>query len=207
MAKEAMIALAQELFPLNRSLTGHGVRDSLEILNRDHPELVIRRFHSGQQVFDWQIPKQWEIKDAYIEHVESGQRFAEFVKLNLHVVGYSEPVNKVMPLDQLKSRIFTQPEQPEWVPYVTSYYSRSWGFCMSEAEKASLPPGDYRAFIDSELFDGEMLYADAFFPGKTHREVFFSSYMHVTHFAQSSAVEELPITCRWTAYNLFKVVA
>jgi len=172
-----MLSWAQSLYPIPRSLTGDGVRETLGFLSEVTKGLRIHSVRSGSAVFDWAIPQEWKIRDAYIEHLDSGQRFAEFSKLNLHVVGYSEPIDLVMPLEQLSPRIYTQPDQPNWVPYVTSYYKRSWGFCMSEKEKASLPSGDYRVFIDSELFDGEMLYADALIRGKSPKELFFSSYI------------------------------
>jgi len=172
-----MISWARELYPIPRSLTGDGVRQTLDYLSVLNPILQTKGVKSGQPVFDWNVPEEWKIVDAYIEHLDSGQRFAEFSKLNLHVVGYSEPVDQIMSLDQLKPKIFTHPDQPDWVPYVTSYYKRSWGFCMSEREKASLPLGDYRVVIDSALFEGEMLYADARIVGESEKEVFFSSYI------------------------------
>lgn len=172
-----MIAWAKELYPLNRSLTGDGVRQTLDYVTALNDEWQLSSYGSGSDVFDWKIPQEWNIREAFIEHVESGSRFASFSDLNLHVVGYSEPVDTVMPLDELRPRIYTQPDQPDWVPYVTSYYRKSWGFCMSENEKRAIPEGDYRVFIDSELFDGEMLLADAVIPGERDDEIFFSSYI------------------------------
>ena len=172
-----MLSWAREMFPMPRSLTGEGVRQTLAFLSNLNPILRIHAVKSGAQVLDWEVPDEWKIREAYLEHLSSGQRFAEFKNLNLHVVGYSEPVDQVMTLSELKPRIFTHPDEPTWVPYVTSYYNRTWGFCMSEKEKNSLPQGEYRVVIDSELFDGEMLFADATIVGKSEREVFFSTYI------------------------------
>lgn len=173
----SMIDLAKYLFPIPRSLTGRGFKDSLNHLVGLNPELKVSAFPTGYPVFDWEVPQEWEIRDAFIEHIESGERFAEFSKHNLHLVGYSEPVDTIMPLEELKQRIFTQPDQPDWIPYVTSYYRRTWGFCMSENQKAALLEGDYRVVIDSELFDGEMLLADTVLPGAEEKELFFSTYL------------------------------
>lgn len=128
-------------------------------------------------VFDWSVPQEWNVREAFIEHIDSGARFAQFSTSNLHLVGYSEPVDTVLPLEEIKNRIFTEPDQPEWVPYVTSYYNRTWGFCMSENEKSTLPDGDYRVVVDSDLRNGEILIGDAIFPGAERREIFFSTYI------------------------------
>lgn len=175
--KHRMIDWAIDLWPLNRSLTGPGVRETLSYLRVLNPELREHSAKSGEEVFDWTVPQEWHVRDAFLEHVETGERFAEFSKSNLHLVGYSEPVNTVMQLEDLKSRIFTQLDQPDWVPYVTSYYKRTWGFCLSQNDFDALPDGAYRVVVDSELFDGEMLYSDAVLQGETDEEVFFSTYV------------------------------
>lgn len=166
-----------DLWPLNRSLTGPGIRETISYLRTLNPEVREQTANSGDEVFDWTVPQEWSVRDAFLEHVETGKRFAEFSKSNLHLVGYSEPVNTVIDLDELKSRIFTQPDQPGWVPYVTSYYEKTWGFCLSQNDFDTLPNGSYRVVIDSELFDGEMLFADAILGGETEEEVFFSTYI------------------------------
>ena len=171
-----MHAFASELWPLNRSLTGVGVNKTFQILADRHPELQLHTFLSGEQVFDWQIPKQWDMRDAYIEH-ESGQRFAEFSKNNLHVLGYSAPIDKTVSRQDLDTYIYTQPDQPDWVPYVTSYYKERSGFCMSENTRAALPDGNYRIFVDSTLSDGELNIAECVFPGESEEEVLFSTYV------------------------------
>jgi aminopeptidase-like protein len=176
-AGEAMVSWAKEMFPFPRSLTGKGVRETLHYLRTINPEMRVVSYPSGARVFDWEVPLEWLVDEAFIEHVPSGRRFANFSDSNLHLVGYSEPVDDVMSREDVKGRIFTQPEQPNWIPYVTSYYRRTWGFCMSENEKNALPSGDYRVVISSKLFDGEMLLADAVLPGQQSQEIFFSSYI------------------------------
>jgi len=172
-----MLNWAKDLFPIARSLTGDGVRETITYLQKINPEFSIESFKTGEQAFDWQIPQEWKIRDAYIEHVETGQRFAEFSKSNLHILGYSEPVDVVMERDALLQHIYTQPDQPSLIPYVTSYYTRRWGFCMAHYKKATLPPGDYRVVVDSMLFDGELIVADAIVRGHLKDELLFSSYV------------------------------
>lgn len=188
-----MLGWAKGMFPFPRSLTGPGFKKTLEYLGALNPELGQLHFSTGSAVFDWEVPQEWDIRDAFIEHIDSGERFAEFSKLNLHLAGYSEPVDATMPLEDLKSRIYTQPDQPDWVPYVTSYYRRTWGFCMSENQKAALPEGDYRVVIDSELFDGEMLLAHAVLPGSEEKELFFSTY--ICHPSMANNELSGPVVC------------
>ena len=168
---------AKDLWPFNRSLSGPGVVKTLEYLKNLNPELTLHTIPTGETVFDWEIPQEWVVRDAFLEHLESGQRFAEFSTNNLHLVGYSEPVDLVLDLSELKPRIHTDAEHKDWVPYVTSYYERTWGFCLSDNEKASLPEGRYRVLVDTELFAGEMTYADALLEGEGTDEVFFSTYI------------------------------
>lgn len=177
MADYDMLGWAKDLFPIARSLTGDGVRETFAYLQKLNHEIEIKSFPTGETVFDWEIPQEWRIRDAYLEHVETGQRFAEFSKCNLHVVGYSEPVDRVMDKDELLPHIYTQKDQPDLIPYVTSYYKRRFGFCMAQSEKATLPDGQYRAMIDSELFDGELLVGDVLIKGESEQEIMFSSYI------------------------------
>lgn len=167
---------ARALWPYCRSLTGPGVTKTLEILQERHPNLGLHSFKTGDQVFDWEIPKAWTIRDAYIEH-ESGQRFAEFSKLNLSVVGYSTPLDIVLPRDKLDPYLFTQPDQPDRVPYVTSYYRERAGFCLSENQKNALPEGNYRLVIDSDLTNGELVVADCLIEGESNEEILLSTYI------------------------------
>ena len=137
-----MYKLAEELYPIGRSLTGAGVRKTLSILQRELPELTVHEVPSGTRVFDWTVPKEWAIRQAYIED-EAGNRIVDYDKLNLHVVGYSTPVDRWVDLEELKQYIYVQAGQPDAVPYVTSYYKERYGFCMSEQQRDSLKPGKY----------------------------------------------------------------
>ena len=137
-------------------------------------DLKILSFKSGKKVFDWIIPNEWNIKDSYIEH-ELGQKYAEFSKSNLHVINYSIPINKWISKDELLKHIYTRKDFPDAIPYVTSYYKRNWGFCLSENEKKKLPNGKFKAFINSKLAPGELNLAEARLIGKSQKEIFFST--------------------------------
>ena len=129
-----MIKWAKDLFPICRSITGIGIRKTIKYFKKINPEFKVVKFKTGKKVFDWNIPNEWNIKDAYIEH-NSGKKFAEFKKSNLHVVGYSTPVNTKITKKNLLKHIYTQKNQPNAIPYVTSYYKKRWGFCLSENQK------------------------------------------------------------------------
>ena len=171
-----MLKWAKDLFSICRSITGDGTRMTLSYFEKINPEFRRLKFKTGQKVFDWEIPKEWNIKDAYLEH-ESGKRYAEFKKCNLHIVGYSKPVNKKISKKELLNYIHTQKDQPDSIPYVTSYYKERWGFCLSENQKSKLPDGNYKVIIDSDLKNGNLELSDAIFKGKTKKEIFFSSYI------------------------------
>jgi aminopeptidase-like protein len=172
-----MLQWAQDLFPIPRSLTGNGVRKTLDYLKAINNELVVHSFPTGATVFDWEVPKEWNIREAWFEHVESGERFAIFAESNLHILGYSVPVDKIIPKAELLKHIYTQPDQPDLIPYVTSYYKERWGFCITEVQKQLLPDGDYHVYIDSEHTHGELLVADALVSGASKSEIMFSSYI------------------------------
>lgn len=173
---ETMIQWMKDLWNYPRSITGHGTRSTLEYLKNLNSDLNIHSFKTGQKVFDWTIPDEWNIYDAYIEH-ESGERFAEFSKSNLNILGYSIPCNMKLSLDDLLPHIYTQPDQPDLTPYVTSYYTKNWGFCMSENEKKLLKEGMYHIVIDAEKSPGELELADLIIPGDSSEEIFFSTYI------------------------------
>lgn len=164
------------LWPINRSITGEGVRTSLEKIQSLVPELQIRSIKSGSQVFDWVVPKEWMIREAWIKD-PSGKVICDFKRNNLHVVGYSVPVNKKMLLSELDAHLFSLREIPDAVPYVTSYYEENWGFCISHNERLALQDGEYEVFIDSALFDGSLNFGEIYFQGDTHHEVFLSTYI------------------------------
>ena len=171
-----MIQWMKDMWGYPRSLTGHGTRKTLEYLKDINPELNIHSFKSGLKVFDWEIPDEWNIYDAYIEH-ESGQKFAEFSKNNLHILGYSNACNMEVTLSELLPHIYTQPDQPDVIPYVTSYYEDRWGFCMSENDKQKLPDGKYRVIIDATKGAGSLELADLIINGQSNKEIFFSTYV------------------------------
>jgi aminopeptidase-like protein len=169
--------LAAELYPICRSITGDGVRRSLEILGR-HIGIATTEVPTGTQVFDWTIPREWNIRAAYIEDA-TGKRVVDFRNSSLHVLNYSAPVRAVLALDELKKHIYTLPEQPDLVPYRTSYYEERWGFCMSQRALEALPAGDYTAVIDSTLADGSLTYGEHVVAGTSEDEVLLSA--HICH--------------------------
>lgn len=176
-AGESMMALIRRLYPINRSITGAGLRDTLAELGREVP-LQIVEVPTGTEVFDWSVPKEWNIRGGYIED-QNGSRVVDFEDHNLHVVGYSVPVDRKMPLSELRPRLHTLPDKPDWIPYRTSYYSEDWGFCLSHNTLESLEDGEYRVRIDSDLTDGSLTYAECFIPGREEQEVLF--FAHTCH--------------------------
>lgn len=169
-----MYRLISELYPICRSITGEGLRQTLRHLQTQIP-LEIREVPTGTQVFDWTVPKEWNIRDAYVKN-SHGERVIDFRKSNLHVVNYSVPVNRRMPLAELKEHLFTLPANPDWIPYRTSYYKESWGFCLSERECSALKEEEYEVFIDSSLKQGHLSYGECFLPGETRDEVLISTH-------------------------------
>lgn len=177
---QEMYDLADKIFPICRSITGAGVRETLNILSeylaKDGIKLDIKEVPSGTQVFDWTVPKEWIVRAAYIED-RQGNKIIDMKDNNLHVMGYSIPVDKWVSLDELKECIYTQPDQPEVIPYVTSYYKERYGFCMSEEQLSMLQAGEYHIYIDSELIDGSLTYAEVVMPGETDEEILLTSYV------------------------------
>lgn len=173
---KTMYKLCGELFPICRSLTGNGVRETFRILKQYYPEITVFEVPSGTAAFDWTIPKEWNIEDAYIEDSQ-GNKVLDFKENNLHVLGYSTPVDKVMDLEELKEHIYTLQDQPEVIPYVTSYYKERFGFAMTQRKKDSLLPGKYHAVIKSELTEGHLTYGEIKIKGQTEQEIFISTYI------------------------------
>ncbi|OFV92912.1 MAG: aminopeptidase [Acidobacteria bacterium RIFCSPLOWO2_02_FULL_61_28] len=172
---EMLHRLAVRLFPICRSLTGNGVRQTLNIL-REHIPLQIHDVPSGTQVLDWTVPKEWNIRDAFVED-EHGNRIIDFRSNNLHVVGYSVPVACWVSLSELQKHLYSLEDQPDAIPYITSYYQERWGFCIAHHERVRLREGQYRVFIDSDLKDGHLTYGECIVPGREDREVFLSTYI------------------------------
>lgn len=168
--------LAKEMFPICRSITGPGVRETFDILRRYMPDMKLYEVPTGTKVYDWTVPNEWTIREAYIEN-ESGERIIDMKENNLHVLGYSAPVDEWMTLSELKEHIFTLKDQPDLIPYNTSYYEERWGFCMSDDMLKSLPEGRYHAYVDSTLAPGSLTYGELLIPGNSHEEIFFSSYI------------------------------
>jgi aminopeptidase-like protein len=172
-----MFALAEAIYPICRSITGNGVRETLRHLG-EHIGLKVHEVPTGTSAFDWSVPREWNIRDAFIKNA-AGERVLDFRACNLHVVSYSNPVRGRFRLDELKKHIFTLPEQPDLIPYRTSYYTESWGFCMAHRRLQALPDGVYDVLIDSTLEDGSMSYGEFFHQGESDEEILFSA--HVCH--------------------------
>ena len=171
-----MYALADELFPVCRSITGEGTRYTLNRLQKEVQEITLHEVPCGTKVFDWTIPKEWKIEEAFIED-SAGNRIVDFSNNNLHVVGYSVPVDEIISLEELNNHIYSLPEHPDWIPYVTSYYKERWGFCMSHNQRLSLKEDKYHVVVKSELFNGSLTYAELLIPGKREKEIFLSTYV------------------------------
>lgn len=173
----AMYELVRDLYPICRSITGDGVRRTLEILARYHP---IQTFEvpTGTSVLDWTVPKEWNIRDAWIKNA-AGDKVVDFRESNLHVVNYSVPVRATMSLEALTPRLHSLPAEPKLVPYRTSYYEETWGFCLAHEKLTALPAGDYEVCIDSTLADGSLTYGEVVLPGESSDEILISA--HVCH--------------------------
>ena len=167
---------ASELWPLNRSLTGEGVRETLNKISKHLPNLVLKSVPSQTQVFDWTVPQEWAVRDAYII-TPNGEKICDFSENNLHLLGYSIPFSGKLTLDELKNHLYTSPEQPEAIPFVTSYYKKRWGFSLTQNQFNSLEDGIYKVMIDTKLFDGELNYGELLIHGKSEKEIFLSTYI------------------------------
>ena len=176
MIGQEILDFAKVVFPINRSLTGEGVRETFRHIKEHLPGLTVHAVPSGTEAFDWVVPNEWEITEAYIED-SSGKRLVDFANNNLHVVGYSTAVDVSLSLDELQEHLHSLPDKPEAIPYVTSYYSDRWGFCLTHLQRMALVPDTYRAVIRSRKFQGVMNYAELIIPGESSKEVFLSTYI------------------------------
>ncbi len=160
--------LFDELFPILRSITGPGLRQSYDIFSRYMP-LTVQSIPTGTSVFDWTVPQEWHCNDAYLLDPD-GQKVADMKRLNLEVVNYSEPVNSEIELEELQNHLYSLPELPNAIPYVTSYYKKRWGFCVSQNTRDKLKPGTYKAVIDSEFVNGHLDIAQTVLEGESKRK-------------------------------------
>jgi aminopeptidase-like protein len=171
---EEIHAFISELYPICRSITGNGVRKTLELI-KQHIPLEIREVPSGTRVFDWTVPREWNIRDAYVIDPD-GKKVIDFAASNLHVVNYSTPVHQTLPLSELKAHLYSLPDHPDWIPYRTSYYKESWGFCLSHRVLESLIDGEYEVRIDSSLESGSLTYGECFIKGESDDEILISTH-------------------------------
>ena len=168
--------LCELLFPICRSITGNGLRKTLSIIKNIIPELKVVEVPTGYKAFDWVVPPEWNISDAYILDPH-GKKIVDFQESNLHVVGYSIPMNKSLSLEELLEHLYSLPEKPDAIPYVTSYYEKRWGFCLTDNLRKTLLPGDYKVYIESCLEEGSLSYGELIIPGESDEEIFLSTYI------------------------------
>ncbi len=178
MIGEQMYNLVKRLFPINRSITGKGFRKSLRIIREFLPKLQIKSIKSGEKCFDWTVPLEWDVEEAYIEEYPSGKKIVDFRKNNLHLVSYSVAVDKVLTFEELDKHLYYREDLPDAIPYVTSYYHPNWGFCLTYNQYKSLDRSKkYRVVIRSKHFQGELNYGELIIPGESEKEIFFSTYL------------------------------
>ena len=172
-----MHQFAGELYPICRSITGHGIRQTLAMIEMRIP-LVISEVPTGASVFDWTIPREWNVRDAYIKN-SRGERVVDFQKHNLHLMSYSIPVHATMSLNDLRPHLHSVPDHPDWIPYRTSYYREDWGFCLTHTQLMALEDGNYEVCIDSSFEQGNLTYGECYLPGRSTDEVLISC--HICH--------------------------
>jgi aminopeptidase-like protein len=171
---DEIYSLIRELYPICRSITGEGFRDTLARIRKEIP-LDVHEVSSGTQVFDWTVPKEWNIRDAYVKN-SRGERIIDFKRHNLHVVNYSVPVRRKMSLAELRAHLHTLADQPDWIPYRTSYYKENWGFCLSHNQLQTMREDEYEVCIDSALENGSLTYGECYLPGESSAEVLISCH-------------------------------
>jgi aminopeptidase-like protein len=193
-----MHALMTELFPVCRSITGDGFRATLRRLGREVP-ITLTEVPTGTRVFDWTVPKEWNIRDAWIADA-TGRRVVDFNASNLHVVNYSVPVRRRMTLEELRPRLHSLPDQPDLVPYRTTYYAEDWGFCLSHRRLEALPAGEYEVCIDATLEPGHLTYGECLLPGETTDEILIS--IHSCHPSLANDNLSGMVVAAWLARQL-----
>ena len=174
---QRMYALAERLFPICRSITGNGLRETLRILQQEIP-LTLYEVPTGTPAFDWVVPREWNIRDAYIKN-SRGEKIVDFQQNNLHVLNYSTPINARMSLEELRPHLFTLPDKPEWIPYRTSYFNDNWGFCITQRQLETMPDDDYEVVIDSSLEPGALSYGELTIPGESEEQILL--FAHCCH--------------------------
>lgn len=198
---ECMHQAISDLFPICRSLSGDGNRETLQYLQQMLPDIKIHEVPSGTVAFDWTVPEEWNINDAWIKD-ETGQKIIDFKKSNLHIVSYSEPFEGELILEELKQHLFTLPEQPDLIPYVSSFYERKWGFCLSHNQYEQLSDQRYYVKIDSSLEEGNMTYGELIIEGKTTKEILLSTY--VCHPSMANNELSGPIVAAYIAKTILE---
>ena len=176
MIGQTIYNFCKKIFPINRSLTGNGVRETLKEIKKIVPELNIYEIPTGSKCFDWEVPKEWNCYDAYILTPE-GEKICDYKQNNLHVVQYSTPIKKEILYEELEKHLYSLPELPDAIPYITSYYKENWGFCISHNERKKLKKGKYKVVIDSELKEGSLTYGEIIIKGKEEKEILFTTYV------------------------------
>ncbi len=169
-------SLMETLFPIMRSITGNGNRETLKIIKEFLPELEVREVPSGTKVFDWEVPLEWNCRDAWIKN-SIGEKVIDLKNSNLHVVNYSTPLHQKLSFDELTPHLYFLPNRPEDIPYITSYYKKRWGFCLSQKDFKNLKEGEYEVFIDSDLNEGNLTFGEIFIKGESEKEILLSSYL------------------------------
>jgi len=173
---EEMLSWISDLMPLNRSITGQGLRQTLSYIQDRLPGFTIHEVATGTPAFDWTVPDEWNVTAAYLED-EDGNRFADFSTHNLHLVGYSEPINQWLSWEDLQPHLYSLSDKPDAIPYITSYYQKGWGFCLSHNERETMKPGRYRAVVEATLEPGSLSYGELVLPGESTQEVLLSTYV------------------------------
>lgn len=193
---DEMYDFATEIFPICRSLTGNGVRETLKHIQEHLPKLKVHEVPSGSSAFDWTIPDEWNIKSARLTDPD-GNVIVDFADSNLHILGYSEPINGTFSLEELEPHLYSLPEKPDAIPYMTSYYKRRWGFCLTHRVREQLKPGNYHVQIQSTLKAGHLTYGELILPGETDEEIFLSTY--ICHPSLANNEISGPVIAIWLA--------